>query len=146
MPEGIKTEHKFLSQSKPTKMIVVADGDIIRNDIQGYGQNMNVLPLGYDRYMNQQFGNSDFILNAVNYLTDDDGWMELRSREIKLRLLNRPAVIGQRTFWQMINVLLPLFFLAVFAALFLLIRKRKYTSSLKYSVQKEEKDSVEIKE
>lgn len=128
-PDGIK-KGEFLANSKPTKMIVVADGDIIRNDVQGYGQNMNVLPLGYDRYMNQQFGNSDFILNAVNYLTDDDGWMELRSREIKLRLLNRPAVIGQRTFWQILNVIFPLFVLALFAALFLFIRKKRYTAPL----------------
>lgn len=136
-PEGIK-KGEFLANSKPTKMIIVADGDVIRNDVQGYGQNMNVLPLGYDRYMNQQFGNSDFILNAVNYLTDDDGWMELRSREIKLRLLNRPAVIGQRTFWQILNVLFPLFILAIFAGLFLFIRKKRYTAPLKQSSSEKE--------
>ncbi len=128
IPEGIHTNEKMLVESKPTKMIVIADGDVIRNDVQGYGENATVLPLGFDRYMNQQFGNKDFILNAINYLTDDEGWMTLRSREIKLRLLNKPAIIGLRKFWQISDVLLPLIFLAIFGAVFYIVRKRKYTS------------------
>lgn len=131
VPEGIKSVNKTITESKPTKMIVIADGDVIRNDVQGKGENMNVLPLGYDRYMNQQFGNKEFLLNAVNYLTDDDGWMALRSREIKLRLLNKRAVIGQRTFWQVTNVVLPLLALGLFGLIFNFIRKRRYTGELK---------------
>lgn len=131
VPEGIKSANKTITESKPTKMIVIADGDVIRNDVQGKGENMNVLPLGYDRYMNQQFGNKEFLLNAVNYLTDDDGWMALRSREIKLRLLNKRAVIGQRTFWQVTNVVLPLLALGLFGLIFNFIRKRRYTGELK---------------
>lgn len=131
VPEGIKSSEKTIKESKPTKMVVIADGDVIRNDIQGKGENMNILPLGYDRYMNQQFGNKEFLLNAVNYLTDDDGWMSLRSREIKLRLLNKRAIIGQRTFWQVTNVALPLLALGLFGIIFNFIRKRKYTGELK---------------
>lgn len=131
IPEGIKTTEKSISESKPTKMVVIADGDVIRNDVQGKGENMNILPLGYDRYMNQQFGNKEFLLNAVNYLTDDDGWMVLRSREIKLRLLNKPAIIGQRTFWQVTNVLLPLLLVGIFGLIFNFIRKRRYTGELR---------------
>ena len=89
VPQGVTTSDPMLTESKPTKMVVIADGDVIRNDVQGKGENMNILPLGYDRYMNQQFSNKELLLNAVNYLTDDDGWMALRSREIKLRLLNK---------------------------------------------------------
>ena len=128
IPEGVRTHEKMLIESKTTKMIVVADGSIIRNDVQGYGENTTVVPLGFDRYMNQQFGNKDFILNAVNYLTDDEGWMALRSREIKLRLLNKPAIIGLRKFWQVSNVLLPLIFLTLFGSVSYFIRKRKYTN------------------
>lgn len=131
VPEGIKTSEKALTESKPTKMVVIADGDVIRNDVQGKGENMNILPLGYDRYMNQQFSNKEFLLNAVNYLTDDDGWMALRSREIKLRLLNKPAIIGQRTFWQVTNVVLPLLLVGLFGLVFNFVRKRKYTGELK---------------
>lgn len=127
IPEGIHTKEKTLQESKPTKMIVVADGDIIRNDVQGYGENTQIIPLGFDRYMNQQFGNKDFILNAINYLTDDDGWMTLRSREIKLRLLNKQAVIGLRKFWQVSNVLFPLIILGLFGVVFYFVRKRLYT-------------------
>ena len=128
IPDGVRTREKMLTESKPTKMIVVADGSIIQNEVQGYGENTTILPLGFDRYMNQQFGNRDFILNAVNYLTDDEGWMALRSREIKLRLLNKPAVIGMRKFWQVSNVLLPLIFLGLFGSVFYIVRKKKYTN------------------
>ncbi len=128
IPEGVQTKEKTLTESKPTKMIVVADGSIIRNDVQGYGENTNIIPLGFDRYMNQQFGNKDFILNAVNYLTDDEGWMSLRSREIKLRLLNKPAIIGLRKFWQVSNVLLPLVFLGLFGVISYFVRKKRYAS------------------
>jgi len=128
IPEGVRTKEKTLTESKSTKMIVVADGSIIRNDVQGYGENTSIIPLGFDRYMNQQFGNKDFILNAVNYLTDDEGWMALRSREIKLRLLNKPAIIGLRKFWQVSNVVLPLVFLALFGVVSYFIRKKRYAS------------------
>ncbi len=131
VPEGIRSTEKTITESKPTKMVVIADGDVIRNDVQGKGENMNILPLGYDRYMNQQFSNKEFLLNAVNYLTDDDGWMSLRSREIKLRLLNKPAIIGQRTFWQVTNVVLPLLILGLFGLIFNLVRKRRFTGDLK---------------
>lgn len=127
IPNGITTNKPTVFESKPTKMIVVADGDIIKNDIDGQGSKYIPMPLGYDRYMNQQFGNSEFVLNAVNYLTDDDGWMELRSREIALRLLNKPAIIGQRKFWQWVNVLLPLAMLGLFGLGFHFFNKRRYT-------------------
>lgn len=128
VPNGIQTSEKTITESKPTKMIFVADADIIRNDVQGSGENINVLPLGFDRYMNQQFGNKDFILNAVNYLTDDDGWMELRNREIKLRLLHKRSIIGgTKTFWQIVNMTLPLLLLGVFGGAFFFVRKRRYT-------------------
>lgn len=130
VPEGIHMTGERRSESQPTKMIVVADGDVIRNDVQGKGSQTNVLPLGYDRYMNQKFGNGEFLLNAVNYLTDDDGWLDLRSREIQLRLLNKPAVIGQRRFWQVVNIIAPLLVLLLFGVIFNYSRKRKYTKDL----------------
>ena len=130
VPDGIQMMGERRSESKPTKMIVVADGDVIRNDVQGKGEHTNVLPLGYDRYMNQKFGNGEFLLNAVNYLTDDDGWLDLRSREIQLRLLNKPAVIGQRKFWRVVNIVVPLLLLLLFGVVFNYVRKRKYTKAL----------------
>lgn len=77
--------------------------------------------------MNQQFGNRDFIANAVLYLTDDEGWIDLRSRSLKLRLLNKQLVNNERLTIQLVSILTPLLLLAIFAVLYNILRKRKYT-------------------
>lgn len=127
MPEGIYSRTPKSARSYETKMIVVADADIIANDVTpGKDGQANIVPLGMDRYEGRQYGNKDFILNCVNYLTDDEGWISLRSRELKLRLLNKPATT-LRKFWQLSNVLLPLLVLGLTGLVFFCIRKRKYT-------------------
>jgi len=117
---------QFVSKSaKPTKMIVVGDGDIIKNQFeisQGY-----FLPLGYDQYTRQTFGNKDFILNAINYLCDDSGLISVRSRELTLRLLDTTKIENQRLFWQLLNILLPLLIILVFSFVKLRLRLRKYS-------------------
>jgi ABC-2 type transport system permease protein len=117
---------QFLPKShKPTKMIVVGDGDIIKNQFQftqGYP-----LPLGYDQYTRQTFGNRDFLLNAMNYLCDDSGLITVRSRELTLRMLDTTKVESQRLFWQILNVLLPLILILIFSFIKLRIRIRKYS-------------------
>jgi ABC-2 type transport system permease protein len=108
----------------PTKMIVIADGDVIRNDFQvskGYP-----LPLGYDQYTRETFGNKDFILNAINYLCDDSGLISVRSRELKLRLLDTTRTANQRLFWQLLNTLLPLVLVLAFGIVKYRLRKKKY--------------------
>jgi hypothetical protein len=77
--------------------------------------------------MNQQFGNKDFVLNAVLYLADNEGWMELRNRTLKLRLLNKRLSAEDRTFWQLVNLLVPIGLLLIFGIGYQTIRKRKYT-------------------
>ncbi len=117
---------QFLSKSSnPTKMIVVGDGDIIKNQFQlsqGY-----FLPLGYDQYTKQTFGNKDFILNAMNYLCDDSGLITVRSRELTLRLLDSTKIENQRLFWQLFNVLLPLILILIFSFVKLRLRSGKYS-------------------
>jgi ABC-2 type transport system permease protein len=117
---------QFLPKSrKPTKMIVVSDGDIIKNQFQlsqGYP-----LPLGYDQYTRQTFGNKDFLLNAMNFLCDDSGLISVRSRELKLRMLDSTKVESQRLFWEILNVLLPLVLVLIFSVIKLRIRARKYS-------------------
>jgi ABC-2 type transport system permease protein len=117
---------QFLSKSrKPSKMIVVGDGDIIKNQFhfsQGYA-----LPLGYDQYTRQTFGNRDFLLNAINYLCDDSGLITVRSRELKLRMLDSTKVENQRLFWQLFNIILPLILILIFSFIKLRIRARKYS-------------------
>lgn len=126
-PKELQNTLPFLQKSVPTRQIIIADGDIIRNETNGIASDSTILPLGFDRYMNQQFGNKDFIQNAVLYLTDNDGWMELRSRTIKLRLLNKKISSDDRIVWQLINVMLPILFLLIFGVVYQLLRKKKYT-------------------
>lgn len=102
---------KFVNVSKPTKMIVVADGDLARNEFNSAtGQ---IYPLGFDRNTQQTFANKTFLLNCVNYLLDDEGLLLLRSREVKLRLLDKKKVNTQRGQWQMVNLLFPILFMVL---------------------------------
>lgn len=113
--------------SVPTRMIVISDGSMIRNDVRMSAQGPLISPLGYDKYTRQTFGNKEFILNAVNYLTDESGLMKLRSREIKLRLLDRQAILQERLKWQLINTLAPVLLVMVFGVFSFWWRRRKYT-------------------
>ena len=116
----------FKATSKETKMIVISDGDIIRNQMQLSNGNYLPLPLGYDKYTRQQFGNKELILNAMNYLTDDSGLISIRSRELQLRMLDRTKVEKERVFWQLVNTLLPVVLVIIFGIILGIIRKRKY--------------------
>lgn len=116
---------KFRKKSPPTKIIVVADGDIIKNSVQRSTQ--RAYPLGYDIYSRQTYGNKNFILNAVNYLCDDSGLLEVRSRELKLRMMNKKKINEEKTKWQTINTALPLVAIITFGIIQAFIRKRKYT-------------------
>lgn len=126
-PEGLSGIRQVLAQSKPAKQIVVADGDIIRNETNGIASDSTTLPLGFDRYMNQQFGNREFIQNALLYLADDPKWLELRSRSLKLRLLNKQIISEQKLFWQITNIALPLLILVIVGLVYQNFRRRKYT-------------------
>ncbi|MDR1678518.1 MAG: gliding motility-associated ABC transporter substrate-binding protein GldG [Prevotellaceae bacterium] len=127
-PEGIVRRGKIQSESRPTRMVVVANADIIRNDVQNNGQSIIPMPMGYDRYSKQEFGNRSFILNSILYLADDDGWLQLRSREFKLRMLNKKEVVSGKKKWQIINVGVPLLLVLAFALGYSLVRRKIYSS------------------
>ena len=126
MTSGI-TESKeigFKASSEPTSMIVVADGDIIRNQFhipKGYP-----LPLGFDQYTQITYGNKEFIENAISYLVDGEGLIEVRSRELKIRLLDMNKVNNDALLWQVVNVVLPSVVMVVFGFILAFIRKRKF--------------------
>ena len=124
-PKGLTNTSPVIKLSLKTRQIVVACGEIIRNET--IIKDSTSIPLGYDRYMNQQFGNKDFIQNSVLYLADNEGWMQLRSRTLKLRLLNKRITSDDRIFWQLINVLVPVGLLLILGIGYQIIRKRKYT-------------------
>ncbi len=113
----------YKSKSEQNKMILISDGDIIANQIH-QGQ---PLELGLDKWTNQQYGNKTFLLNAVNYLLDDSGLIELRSKTIDLQFLDKQKVIANRTKWQLINVLAPVLLLGLFGFIFSFLRKRRYS-------------------
>jgi len=118
-------EVAFKQNGLPAAMIVVADGDIIRNQFhipQGYP-----LPLGFDQYTRQTYGNEDFILNAINYLTDGSGLISIRSRELKIRLLDGKKVADSRVFWQIINTAIPVITVILFGIILAWFRKKRYS-------------------
>ncbi|MBF90356.1 MAG: gliding motility-associated ABC transporter substrate-binding protein GldG [Flavobacteriales bacterium] len=116
----------LLSKSEETKMIVVADGDIIKNHVSKSG---NAYPLGYNPYNNQQYnGNKKFIINALNYLLGKEELLLIRSRELKLRLLDKNELANNRFFWQIINILTPLLFIAILGLVWTMNRKRKFST------------------
>ena len=114
----------FVSQSKKTQMIVVSDGDLIRNSVSNNG---DIYPLGYDRFIKYTYlGNKKFIMNSIHFLCDETGLTQLKSKEIKLRLLDKEKIKNNKTFIQLINILLPLLILLIFAFIFTKMKKKKY--------------------
>ncbi|WP_109300191.1 gliding motility-associated ABC transporter substrate-binding protein GldG [Aquimarina sp. AU474] len=109
-------------QSVPTKMIVIADGDVIKNKTR-QGQ---PIELGFDPYMNLKYGNKEFLLNSVNFLLDDSGLIEVRSKEIEIPFLDVEKVVSNKTFVQILNILGPLVLLGTFGFVFFMVRKKKY--------------------
>ena len=127
MPHNIANDSAiaFKEHGKKTKMIVISDGDIAKNDIR---RSTGPLPLGFDQFTNQTFANKTFLLNCVNYLLDDEGLLQLRAREIKLRLLDKKKIEGKESKWQLINIALPLAIVILFGMIQFYIRKKKYAS------------------
>ena len=117
-------ELKFKESSLENKMIVVGDGDIIKN---GFNEaNRSFKPMGYDVYTQRTYGNKDFILNSLNYLLDDSGLIQARSKEFKIRLLNKQMVDAERQKWQLINTVIPVLLIALFGFIQFFIRRRNY--------------------
>lgn len=121
---GSNPELPFKPKIDFNKMIVVADGDVIRN--QQRKSTGEIYPLGYNRYTNQQFGNKRFLLNCIDYLCDESGLIDVRGKEITLRLLNKGKVKKERLKWQLINMLVPIGMILLFGVANGIIRKRKY--------------------
>ena len=86
----------FKENATNNKMIVIADGDVGKNQIlKG-----KPYDLSRDKWTNQQFGNKDFLLNAVDYLLDDSGLVDLRNKTLKINILDKQKAFKERSFWQ----------------------------------------------
>jgi ABC-2 type transport system permease protein len=115
--------HDFRKKSLYNKMVVISDGDIGRNQLQ----KGKPFDLARDKWTDEQFGNKEFLLNVIDYLLDDNGLIELRNKNIQINLLDKKRAFEERTFWQFINIALPLLILTIFGCMFHYLRKRKYS-------------------
>lgn len=116
-------EKTYQTKGKPTKMIVISDGDVIRNQLD---KNFQPMELGYDKWTNKLYGNKEFMMNCVNYLLDDNGLINIRSKVVDLPILDKEKVYNSYTKSQIITVGLPLVVLIFFGIVFTYLRKRKY--------------------
>jgi ABC-2 type transport system permease protein len=114
---------KFVVESPKSKMIVISDGDIIKNVVR---PDSSAYPLGFYPYTNQTFANKDFILNCVQYLVDSQGLLETRNKEVKLRLLNTVRVNDEKTKWQLINVAMPILLILMLGVGYGYWRRKRY--------------------
>lgn len=114
----------FREKSSPTKMIVIGDGDIIRNEVSK--DRSRILPLGFDKYSKREYANRNFIMNCLHYLSDESGLIIARGKELKLRQLDLQRVDKERLRWQFINTVLPVLLMLSLAFTLFQWRKRKF--------------------
>ncbi|MBS1553541.1 MAG: gliding motility-associated ABC transporter substrate-binding protein GldG [Bacteroidetes bacterium] len=126
-PGGVDTVG-FVAKSVDSKLIVVADGDLARNDVNP--RQSEPQTLGYDPFTRYTFSNQDLLLNMVAYLTNENGLIAARNKEVKIRPLDKQKIKEERTYWQAVNILLPLMALALFGVVWMYARKKKYSSFL----------------
>ena len=117
----------FKQESKNTKMLVVSDGEIIKNPTKNIDGKIKPYPTGYDIYAGIAYANKDFILNSASYLLDNSGIIYLRNRQIKLRLLDKTKVSENGSFWQIMNSAVPVVLIIIFGLAINIFRKRKYS-------------------
>ncbi|MRX41633.1 gliding motility-associated ABC transporter substrate-binding protein GldG [Flavobacterium sp. LC2016-23] len=117
-------ENNFLAKGKPTKMIVISDGDLARNQLD---KNRMPVELGYDQRTGNLYDNKDFMMNCINYLLDDTGLINIRSKDLDLPLLDKEKVYENYSLTQFITIGLPILILLVFGLAFTYFRKRKYS-------------------
>jgi len=117
-------ESTYQKDGKDTKMIVVSDGDVIKNQLD---KNYQPLELGYDKWTNNLYANKEFMMNCVNYLLDDNGLINIRSKEVDLPILDKEKVVANYTSSQVITVAAPLVILVLFGLVFTVLRKRQYS-------------------
>ncbi|MFM7428873.1 MAG: gliding motility-associated ABC transporter substrate-binding protein GldG [Flammeovirgaceae bacterium] len=122
-PSGVDTLG-FKANSSSTKIMVVADGDMARNDVNP--RQNTPQSLGYDPFTKYTFANQDLLLNMVAYLTNENGLIAARNKEVKIRPLDKQKIQSERTYWQLINLVLPLVLLLLFGLVWVYLRKAKY--------------------
>ncbi|WP_426091937.1 gliding motility-associated ABC transporter substrate-binding protein GldG [Flavobacterium sp. DSR3-2] len=114
----------FQATGQKNKMIVISDGDLIKNQLD---KNFQPVELGYDQRSGNLYDNKDFLINCVNYLLDDTGLINIRSKDLDLPLLDKEKVYENYTRTQILTIGLPILILVLFGVVFTFLRKRKYS-------------------
>jgi ABC-2 type transport system permease protein len=117
----------FKATGELSKIIICADGDLILNDIDN--RDGTPLPLGFDGASNHVFGNKDFVMNALDFLIDNNGIIASRGKDVKIRPLDKIKAREERTFWQAINLILPTALIALIGGIWFYLRKKKYATN-----------------
>ena len=119
-----KYNDQFLHECiNPNRMIIVSDADIVINSIS---ESIGPLPMGVNKFTKIQYANREFFQNCMEYLANKDNMLDSRSKDYTLRLLDLKKVEVQKTTWQLINIVLPILLVFLFALLYQWWRKRKY--------------------
>ena len=117
-------EKDFISTGKESKMILISDGDVVKNQLD---KNFQPLELGFDKWTNNLYANKEFILNCVNYLLDDNGLINIRSKEVDLPILDTQKVVDNYTYSQIVTIGFPIALVLLFGVVFTYLRKKKYS-------------------
>lgn len=125
LPEG-EDPKLFKAEGRPGKIIVVSDGDLARNVVNP--RNGEPQPLGFDPFSNYTFANKDLLMNMVAYLTDENGLIKARNKEIRIRLLDKEKIASEKIKWQALNLGLPLVMIIFFGVVRTLMRKKRYAN------------------
>jgi gliding-associated putative ABC transporter substrate-binding component GldG len=123
-PEGITEGTKVMQESVPTQVALIADGDVAVNELDRRSQ--QPLPLGFDPVTKQTFSNKDLIMNILLYFTDEDGLLEARLKEVRMRPLDKIRLTDEKTQWQVFNLILPLLITAALGGTWYYVRKKRY--------------------
>ncbi len=123
-PEGIAEGTKVIQESVPTQVAIIADGDVAVNELDRRSQ--QPLPLGFDPVTKQTFSNKDLIMNTLIYFTDEDGLLEARLKEVRIRPLDKIRLTDEKTQWQALNLVLPLLLTAALGGKWYYVRKKRY--------------------
>jgi ABC-2 type transport system permease protein len=123
LPEGAD-QFTFVGEGKSTKLLVIGDGDIIRNDVNP--RTRKAQPLGFDPFTNYTFANRELLMNALAYLTDEGGLIQARNKQVKIRPLSNQKVTDEKLKWQIINVALPILLLLMYGVARAYWRKKKF--------------------
>lgn len=122
-------KNEFVEEGEPSKILVVADGDFVRNEVNY--QNGSPYKLGFDPYMNVTFANEDLLLNAMAYLLEGEGIITARAKEVKIRPLDKLRVENEELKWQLVNMVLPIVVIILYGLARYYYRKAKYARSKK---------------